>query len=1110
MLFFPDEIRHNNDNYALIDINSLRGIINAADIATRDSWPSDKRMLRHLAIIGDIFYVYTGLTTDNSDWTNAVNWKSVPFADNIIPPLDDIQTINSAYTTIADFIANEVSGYTMEDGDIVIQQEGRNTISYVYDNVYPGEQTNASNYFLLSYFQGPDYQTFVVHNETEFYNATVKISQIEGGEIFFADNILLTKDFNAPLNNVSIYGNGKKLVMHNYDAEYYNLLLDINLIDNTKPFSLRIENVAFEGRENYLFDTIVETSRTGIVIQNIGYSVTTCELYLQNCTYNNFVGIDQGTNPNYNDFIVDNRGSSSSLKIQIDGGYIYSSIPNNSELSVANIPLMIRKANIGTGYIQILLSNSEFAKHPENRHGNLVGLRSASNVYHIVKSDSSWVVCRSFNGNVFSYSNVTTDGASPLYIHYDIKNPGEIKIPDGFYIDEVQITTNALSTAGNYLDPKVTGFKLGNNLTEEDYITSCDLYGKATTRLFTTKNLVSDTDILVLGSLNTNISGFQDAVEKSIYATFSNGSAYNVYIKFKLIRFNYETNIDDTGATPYKSRSNNFANVDGSNIDVNAFNAALMSQIISSDLIVYVNNVSGNDSTGDGSLANPYATLLVALTKYKYFTITNEAKLTFQLINTGTDYEYDGTELNLILSTINSTNRIGSVPLNIEGTNISIGNYTFTKISLYQYTTNYPTTIQNELKGCTISGTNDFIVESATNGELVVNPNSATSVAGTKTLYSAYTILKSKNNSVADLNLSMGDGKYQVQFNKIRIRYDISGTARVNVNLADCHLINASIGTTRALTNFSKNVRLNKVIFDRFRCDIGSIEFASRLVFIGDANVDGGGLITMPGQVTNIDRTSMFINCNIAIRLVSSLVIGRYDGSLTGLFFKNNSSILSITNESSTLNVKAFTLVSEQYFFTGVQNFFSGTPKNGTRILFNNSLSGTLPALTYTPLIDIDKDISIIIPNITPNYEPITNFATIVEINLLNSYTKFVSCTETGKIYKYVALGSAYTVDNDNVLATADGGDTRFVNISIVENYTPIAGTTVERTFVSEPFNIVEDTPLQVNHPFGTTVVDVDVIQDGESIGLRIYRYDGYVTLLSSIGMSNCVAKITG
>lgn len=60
-------------------------------------------------------------------------------------------------------------------------------------------------------------------------------------------------------------------------------------------------------------------------------------------------------------------------------------------------------------------------------------------------------------------------------------------------------------------------------------------------------------------------------------------------------------------------------------------------------------------------------------------------------------------------------------------------------------------------------------------------------------------------------------------------------------------------------------------------------------------------------------------------------------------------------------------------------------------------------------------------------------FNRILDVNLLNSEYKFINCTETGRTYKYVTSGSAYTVDNDYVLATADGGDTRFVSLDYDE-----------------------------------------------------------------------------
>jgi hypothetical protein len=161
-------------------------------------------------------------------------------------------------------------------------------------------------------------------------------------------------------------------------------------------------------------------------------------------------------------------------------------------------------------------------------------------------------------------------------------------------------------------------------------------------------------------------------------------------------------------------------------------------------------------------------------------------------------------------------------------------------------------------------------------------------------------------------------------------------------------------------------------------------------------------------------------------------------------------------------------------------------------------------------MVDFTQGRILMIEGISKSFNPVLSFETIAEINTLGGLYDFVSCTETGKIYKYVALGSAYTVDNDNVLATADGGGTRFVNTSLFENYTPITNTTVERSFISTSFDLVANTPLQINHPFANNLIDISIIYNNEEVGLSVIRNNGNIIVESNVTMNGCLVKITG
>jgi hypothetical protein len=92
----------------------------------------------------------------------------------------------------------------------------------------------------------------------------------------------------------------------------------------------------------------------------------------------------------------------------------------------------------------------------------------------------------------------------------------------------------------------------------------------------------------------------------------------------------------------------------------------------------------------------------------------------------------------------------------------------------------------------------------------------------------------------------------------------------------------------------------------------------------------------------------------------------------------------------------------------------------------------TLSNLSEQELSNPESQRKVVINNkdVSFSQKATVNFASLLQVNGCGSKYPFVSCTETGKIYKYLELGSAYIVDNINVLATVDGGDTRFVSVN--------------------------------------------------------------------------------
>jgi len=98
------------------------------------------------------------------------------------------------------------------------------------------------------------------------------------------------------------------------------------------------------------------------------------------------------------------------------------------------------------------------------------------------------------------------------------------------------------------------------------------------------------------------------------------------------------------------------------------------------------------------------------------------------------------------------------------------------------------------------------------------------------------------------------------------------------------------------------------------------------------------------------------------------------------------------------------------------------------------------------------------IPTIDDNI--IKSYDTIINIGLLcGENQKFLACTETGLIYKYVYDGSSYIVDNFFILNTKDGGDSRYVDV----NYDYTLGVINKADKIINPTDIDQISLLTVN-----------------------------------------------
>lgn len=74
-LKFPDVLEHANDNYPLVDINSMEGIGSVIDKITRNSIPINKRKNLFVCQVGTDRHVYLHTLLTDEHWQNDLNWR---------------------------------------------------------------------------------------------------------------------------------------------------------------------------------------------------------------------------------------------------------------------------------------------------------------------------------------------------------------------------------------------------------------------------------------------------------------------------------------------------------------------------------------------------------------------------------------------------------------------------------------------------------------------------------------------------------------------------------------------------------------------------------------------------------------------------------------------------------------------------------------------------------------------------------------------------------------------------------------------------------------------------------------------------------------------------
>lgn len=197
------------------------------------------------------------------------------------------------------------------------------------------------------------------------------------------------------------------------------------------------------------------------------------------------------------------------------------------------------------------------------------------------------------------------------------------------------------------------------------------------------------------------------------------------------------------------------------------------------------------------------------------------------------------------------------------------------------------------------------------------------------------------------------------------------------------------------------------------------------------------------GKITNLIGINPIGNNDIGINVPYNIF---FKSQIIGLSNVTNISIPSFTFTGTTdSSNNILTLTTPQGLYVGqsisaVSGISSNTvitaiSTNGLIITLSNqsTLTGsrTVTATIDTRYISSQRMGSYLFINgqdYCSGRNEVLLLPTVQQIALTcGAFQSFVGCEATGKIYKYVASGSVYTVNNDSVLATLDGGNTRYV-----------------------------------------------------------------------------------
>lgn len=115
---FPDELKHNNDNYSIVDNTNVRGgPFVVSSVAARDAIPINKRKSASIVTVETIpgisytEYKYRGSNTSDGNWTNPSNWI---VSDDITNNASNNEILFSQNSTTID----GVSSFTWDGSDL--------------------------------------------------------------------------------------------------------------------------------------------------------------------------------------------------------------------------------------------------------------------------------------------------------------------------------------------------------------------------------------------------------------------------------------------------------------------------------------------------------------------------------------------------------------------------------------------------------------------------------------------------------------------------------------------------------------------------------------------------------------------------------------------------------------------------------------------------------------------------------------------------------------------------------------------------------------------------------------------------------------------------------